>query len=42
MFFSMMAVLLLFVGVSVSALIWVIVNNRQYEKEKAERRDSVL
>jgi hypothetical protein len=38
MFFSMMAVLLLFVAVSVAALIWVIVNNRQYEKEKAKRR----
>jgi hypothetical protein len=38
MFFSMMAFLLLFVLVGVVALIWVIVNNQRYEKEKAKRR----
>jgi hypothetical protein len=38
MFFSMMAFLLLFVAVCGVALIWVLVNNQQYEKDKARRR----
>jgi uncharacterized membrane protein len=38
MFFSMMVFLLLFVGLGVSALIWVIVNNQRHAKQKAKRR----
>jgi hypothetical protein len=38
MFFSMMAFLLLFVGVGVAAFIWAIVDNQPYEKERAKRR----
>jgi hypothetical protein len=38
MFFSMMALLLLFVAVGVAALIWVVVNNQPYARDKAKRR----
>jgi hypothetical protein len=38
MFFSMMAFLLLFVALGVGALIWVLVNNQRYAREKAKRR----
>jgi len=38
MFFSMMALLLLFVAVGIAALIWVIVNNQACARDKVKRR----